>query len=549
MNQFVSLLAPNGPSTPGAAEPKFPAATARSRAAAPFSSVLERAEYRAPERPHQHPRNAKANSASSARPKEAEAKNLSTDAEHRPRTREKQKQDKPADEQNQSGAGAVTGQIVQPDETIAPVEVVAEAVESTASAAPAGNSSSATGKAGESNPQVPLLTEGEIPNDTVLTTLTQASATAKPAGDTNIAPNASNATTSAPSVAAANVVVKENASPITPPVSSPLASINSATDTIETITTPTSDAASVDVKSPPPAASAREAEVQLALATEEKLTANPTLAPEESLAAAVTATVAPEEARLVARAARRFRAETLENVDGIGGAKSSETMKTVIKKEELAGVTQQLLPGSSATPVSTLTNLPGEPRRLISAANPGGEALQVIGKVSPAPVRADVTGTGEAIEVRAASPLPRVSELISREVRMFKRGGDDLVEVVLTPDTKTQISLRLQWREGQVEVQARCDFGDYGSLNNQWAQLQSSLATHGVRLSHLSERTTTGFTEFFNNPNFAQQQHRDRQPEAPSGRPEIMPASSTPAVKSGPAPTVRRSNRLFDSWA
>lgn len=132
---------------------------------------------------------------------------------------------------------------------------------------------------------------------------------------------------------------------------------------------------------------------------------------------------------------------------------------------------------------------------------------------------------------------------------MFKRGGDDLVEVVLTPDTKTQISLRLQWREGQVEVQARCDLGDYQSLNTQWSQLQASLAHHGVRLSHLSERASTGFTEFFNNPGFAQHQGRDEQAQNPADQMESLPTLPVSVVKPGPTPAVRRSNRIFDSWA
>lgn len=224
-------------------------------------------------------------------------------------------------------------------------------------------------------------------------------------------------------------------------------------------------------------------------------------------------------------------------------------MKNAMKMEEVAGGAEQLLPGTTAPAVAALPILPGEARRALTGATSNAEGLHAAGKIAPAPVRADVSTTTDTTEVRAASPLPRVSELISREVRMFKRAGDDLVEVVLTPDAKTQISLRLQWRDGQVEVQARCDFGDYNSLNTQWQQLQSSMASHGVRLSHLSERTTTGFTEFFNNPNFANQQGRERQPETALGSPEKLPTVPAPAVKPASAAAPRRSNRLFDSWA
>lgn len=544
MNQSVSLLTSGGQSTPAVTEPKFPAATARSRAAAPFSSMLERAEYRAPERNNQNARSAKSNS---PRDKDSRDESLSAESDRRPRVREKQKEEKTSDDQSLAGACAVNGQPVKLDESTPPTETGAEpqAVATPVSAQQSGSPSTNEDKAAPLN--VPLTAEGDVTSETVFPTTTQAAtkteSTPQTAEDLKslLSPAASVPT---PALAVATDVTTPNTSPISPVVTE----VISPKETPPAAALETSTDLDTEVKSAAPASSAREAEVLLAMTTEEKAVVETALAA-EPISDIVTATVAPEEARQVARAARRFRAESLETADGIGGAKSSETMKTVIKKEELAGITQQLLPGSSATPVATLTNLPGEARRLVATANSGAEALHAAGKVSPAPVRSDVSNTGDSLEVRAASPLPRVSELISREVRMFKRGGDDLVEVVLTPDTKTQISLRLQWREGQVEVQARCDFGDYSSLNNQWSQLQTSLATHGVRLSHLSERTTTGFTEFFNNPNFAQQQNRERQPDAPLGRPEIQPAAPAPIVKPGASTPTRRSNRLFDSWA
>ncbi len=91
----------------------------------------------------------------------------------------------------------------------------------------------------------------------------------------------------------------------------------------------------------------------------------------------------------------------------------------------------------------------------------------------------------------------RLSEVIAREIRMFKRSGDDATEVILTPNLQTQISLRLQWREGQVVVQAWCDRGDPQSLALHWPQLQAHLADYHVRLADLINHTTTGYTEFF----------------------------------------------------
>ncbi len=287
----------------------------------------------------------------------------------------------------------------------------------------------------------------------------------------------------------------------------------------------------------------------------ETTAASPTPATPVVTAAVVASTATadpatlPEELRRSVRAVRRARLEGLETPAGTGGAKSSETMKTVIKKEELAGGTEQFLPVSSPNALSALRNLPGELNRTAGAPLAGTEALEAAAKTSASAAHSATGTDSETLLVRSANPMARISEVISREIRMFKRGGDDLVEVVLTPDAKTQISLRLQWREGQVEVQARCDLGDYQSLNTQWAQLQSSLASHGVRLSHLSERVTTGFTEFFNNPNFAQQRGREEQSQHPAHPAETLPALPGAVVKPGSTPAVRRSNRLFDSWA
>jgi len=209
-------------------------------------------------------------------------------------------------------------------------------------------------------------------------------------------------------------------------------------------------------------------------------------------------------------------------------------------------VAQQILPSTAAAPVATLPSLPTETR--LGSGAPI-DALHMAAKLSPAPTRADISGLGEQLDLRPATPITRISEVISREVRMFKRGGDDLVEVVLTPDARTQISLRVQWREGQVEVQARCDLGDHHSLNQQWPQLQASMAQHGVRLSHLSERVTTGFTDFFQNPNFSQQQGGERRTMSPATSAATTAPTGSQTGKQNPTKSGIRSNRLLESWA
>jgi hypothetical protein len=262
----------------------------------------------------------------------------------------------------------------------------------------------------------------------------------------------------------------------------------------------------------------------------------------ETIAASV---VAATEVQKPLRAARRARDEDSENSGGIAAAKIDATMNNVLKKEEIAGLTGQNLPGG----VAAMKNLPSDSQRMGSREINSIEMLHARSGVGP--TRSDSSEVRETQTSNAAASSARIGEIISREVRMFKRGGDDLMEVVLTPDARTQISLKLQWRDGQVEVQARCDMGNYHSLNGDWPQLQAALAGHGVRLSHLSERVQTGFTEFFNNSGFSQQRGGGRQESSQQPRENIFQAVPTVsnASKTSAAKTVKQSNQRLESWA
>ena len=262
----------------------------------------------------------------------------------------------------------------------------------------------------------------------------------------------------------------------------------------------------------------------------------------------VVSPIAAEEARRSVRADRESLTEAREKSRGTAAAKLNMSMNNEAKREEIAGLTGQVLPGSGVSPLATGINLPSESQRITAKEFSGIDSLNAAARLTTGPTRSDVSLNTDLLELREASPAARIGEVISREVRMFKRGGDDMVEVVLTPDAKTQISLKLQWRDGQVEVQARCDMGDHNLLNTQWTQLQASFAAHGVRLSHLSERAHTGFTEFFSNSGFSQQQGGDRQPAPqPSAIDAMKPAVPTP--KTGAARSVVRSSNRLESWA
>lgn len=311
----------------------------------------------------------------------------------------------------------------------------------------------------------------------------------------------------------------------------------------ETTVAPPSQSTQMD-RSRIPASNARE--VALGISREEAAldTAEVTVA--EATAANE---IAPEELRRTVRAIRRSWDEIHENTSGTAAAKMTMSMNNEAKQEEIAGSAQQLLPGGAVAPVAPRINLPSELARPMSGEMISVDALSAAARLTSGADRTDFSVNSELLEVREASPTARLGEVISREVRIFKRGGDDLVEIVLTPDSKTQISLKLQWRDGQVEVQARCDMGDHRSLNTHWSELQASFAAHGVRLSHLSERVQTGFTEFFDNSGFSQQRDAERQTASRHDAAEALPPSAVQPQKTGAAKSVLRASNRLESWA
>lgn len=549
MNSFVSLITASSKSASPSVAPDFAPPPGEPKTT--FSSVLERTLHRPAERPVS---NAKAWRSRSER---AEiSREEGAPAEHRPPVRkDQQRKDEPTD-QSLAGACAVQGQAVPLDEPT-PVasgtgEVSAETSHS--AAGPVENQEASTNHTGE--PDDAASTAAPVTGATAGGNAAKNTNVATAAGEdltallTPVGSQESQSTASSSALVSTDPKAAATAIPGNQPA--PATDFSLAAELKAIIERELSAPAEVDAAEVARISQAKQiltGEVSLANAgvTAEGIetpTENASV-PLENIAAA--GPVSPEDARRTTRAARLFRQETADNERGIGGAQPMGTMKTALRKEEIAGGPGQLLP-ASATAVSLATNLSGEARR-----NAGGavssETVLDAGRLTPAPVRADFSETIQPAEARTTSPLLRVSELISREVRMFKRAGDELVEVVLTPDVKTQISLRLQWREGQVEVQARCDFGDHQVLNTEWPQLQASLAAHGVRLSHLSERTPTGFTDFFNHPNFSQRNGGEQSKGGENGRAENLPPGVPISGKSAAAPAPPRSNRLFDFWA
>lgn len=153
---------------------------------------------------------------------------------------------------------------------------------------------------------------------------------------------------------------------------------------------------------------------------------------------------------------------------------------------------------------------------------------------------------------------------IGREVAQFKRFNAESMAVVLKPDGQTEIFLHLAARNGQIEIQARFERGDFAALSGQWTQLQQTLSQQGVRLGNLQEGShpgaptpTSGANTEWGHGQMNQGQQRPAQQDAgerSAGRvfDELAGAGFTKESKSSgerARPATRRTNAVLEAWA
>ena len=159
-------------------------------------------------------------------------------------------------------------------------------------------------------------------------------------------------------------------------------------------------------------------------------------------------------------------------------------------------------------------------------------------------------------EIPGTSPADqaaKVTSLLQDQVVRFRQTAREAVEVVLKPDSKTELHVQLVQRSGQIEASVRCDRGDAQALGSSWARLQESLAQQGVRLAPLNETSMSFAGEHsrqgFNPP----PQSRAETPFVFSGN-RTRPATAAPAIATESVRPIRinpggSSRRSLESWA
>lgn len=91
------------------------------------------------------------------------------------------------------------------------------------------------------------------------------------------------------------------------------------------------------------------------------------------------------------------------------------------------------------------------------------------------------------VESRGVTPVDYVVQEIGRNAFQLRQLGAGQMQVVLKPDSNTELALHLSLRNGIVEVQAQFDQGNSAAVNVYWKELRFVLAQQGVHLMPLRE--------------------------------------------------------------
>ncbi|MDX1952351.1 MAG: hypothetical protein SFY81_09200 [Verrucomicrobiota bacterium] len=220
-------------------------------------------------------------------------------------------------------------------------------------------------------------------------------------------------------------------------------------------------------------------------------------------------------------------AEIAPKEGGTPDAQQDFDMQFKTKQSEIAALPETKVVEKNTDPASAFPNFSGVEK------GEGRFEVQSAGEVS-SPARANRI---EASEVYAA---------LRTEISKMRQFQANNMALVLRPDQDTELFIRLEIRHGIVEAHARCEKGDFNSLNGQWGQLQETLAGQGVRLADLSD-TTGSFSGHSRERNLEQHSSREDQNDTPENHDqEEFLNTIKKHLNSNP---VSSGSRMWQGWA
>jgi hypothetical protein len=119
------------------------------------------------------------------------------------------------------------------------------------------------------------------------------------------------------------------------------------------------------------------------------------------------------------------------------------------------------------------------------------------------------------------------------------------MQVVIKPDSGTQLSLELRQHGGSVAVQAALQQGNFNHLSQQWPELQQRLGQRGIQLAPLADDAPS--THGGADGSFQQNQQQTTEPVAEDHYASIRQA--LPAIAHAPVIASEPAQQGWESWA
>jgi hypothetical protein len=228
--------------------------------------------------------------------------------------------------------------------------------------------------------------------------------------------------------------------------------------------------------------------------------------------------------------------------NGISIAKQDSSVKQTEKTNNIAGQTEKVLPGSMANVVQA--NL----RPAVSLHPEQVAATALVSSDAPENLAAAESPAVQSAASASASNLPaveRMQELVTLNAVHLSDSGNNSMQVIIKPDSGTQLSLELRQHGGSVEVQAVLQQGNFHQLSQQWPELQQRLGQRGIQLAPLGDNATTA--QNGDAGSFEQHQQKTTEPVADdyyAPAPQILPA-----IVHAPVTAPGQVSRGWETWA
>ncbi|HEY3760529.1 MAG TPA: hypothetical protein VGN23_02165 [Verrucomicrobiae bacterium] len=180
-------------------------------------------------------------------------------------------------------------------------------------------------------------------------------------------------------------------------------------------------------------------------------------------------------------------AESPPDTNGISIAKQDITVKHTEKANNIAGQTEKVLPGNASLAAQASSRLPVSvhPEQVAATAQISSDAPEDSSAASVMTVQAAPT-----VSAPNAPVVERMQEMMTLNAVRLSDSGNNSMQVVIKPDSGTELSLELRQHGGSVEVQAVLQQGDFHHLNQQWQDLQHRLGLRGIQLAPLADNAT-----------------------------------------------------------